>query len=110
MAANWFTKLNLVLIIRCEQVAELTSDAQDRRLHWHERLAVRGHQISCWSCRQFEKHLQFLSQAMIRLKRIEQESVALSELRMPATLRDKLAQISVVGTDGGESHNDGATT
>lgn len=57
-------KIRLILTIQCEEASRLASDSLDRRLDIHERLALRGHQFVCWSCRQFEKHLHVMRQTL----------------------------------------------
>jgi hypothetical protein len=59
-------KLKLILTIRCEQASQLASEAMDRELEVHERLALRFHQGVCWSCRKFEEQLQFLKTVLRR--------------------------------------------
>lgn len=58
--ANLAQKLRLILTIPCERASQLTSESMDRKLQMHERLAIRGHHLVCWSCRQFEKQLWFM--------------------------------------------------
>ena len=87
---HWLSRLRLILSINCEQVAMLTSAARDRRLHWHEWLAMRGHQLGCWSCRQFEKHLRILSQISSHLAKRELGGARDVDLRMPYQMREHL--------------------
>ena len=87
---HWLSRLLLIFTIKCEQVAMLTSAAQDRALLRHEWLAVRGHQLSCWSCRQFEKHLWFLSKVSSQLAHRELAASREAQLRMPGEMREQL--------------------
>ncbi len=40
----------MILTMRCDQASHLMSDSLDRRLEWHERLALRGHMFACRTC------------------------------------------------------------
>lgn len=68
---NVFKKIHLILTIQCDKAAQLTSESLERKLRLHERLAIRGHQLGCWSCRQFEKQLRFMRNALRHLKEDE---------------------------------------
>ncbi len=64
-------RLNLVLNIKCDEASRLTSESFERPLLFHERLAVRCHQLVCWSCRQFEKQLTLIREAFEQAAREE---------------------------------------
>ena len=65
--SRFFEKLHLILTIKCDQVSRLQSDSFERRLLPHEVWAVRLHVVGCWSCRQFRRHLETLSEAFRRI-------------------------------------------
>lgn len=92
---SWLSQLRTIMSINCEQVAELTSEACDRELLWFEWVAIRAHYLGCWSCRQFEKHLQFLARACTLLGQRERESASASGPNMPLALREKLARLQI---------------
>lgn len=54
-------------MLSCKQVSLLLSKACDQELAWRVRLAVRLHLLYCRGCTQFEKHLQVLRAAGLRL-------------------------------------------
>lgn len=56
-------KVWLILTLDCDQASQLQSDAFDRSLRLYERLALRGHLLSCKVCRKLKRQLKFLHQA-----------------------------------------------
>lgn len=56
-------RIHYILTLRCEEASRLASERLDRPLTWYERAALRGHQISCWSCRHFANQLQGIRDA-----------------------------------------------
>ncbi len=61
-----FKAIKLVLTLRCEESTRLVSDSLDRDLTRSERLAIRLHAVSCWSCRRFRRQILFLREAIRR--------------------------------------------
>lgn len=85
-------KVQLILTIRCEEASQLVSDSFERKLNWHEKLALKGHALVCWSCRQFSRQLQFIRSAMS--KRSDQELEDLScGPSMPQSTKDRLKSL-----------------
>ncbi len=74
--ASFVEKLNLILTIQCQRASELISESFERKLLLHERLALRGHIVVCWSCRQFEKHLRLIRLAFRKLDQQEKQELA----------------------------------
>ncbi|HQU17380.1 MAG: hypothetical protein B7Z66_11415 [Chromatiales bacterium 21-64-14] len=58
----------------CKEVAQLLSRAQDRRLSWRQRMAVRIHLLLCVYCRRYARQLQWLQRALTRGRDDAQES------------------------------------
>lgn len=50
-------------MLSCKEVTVLLSKAQDARLAWHERLAVRLHLLYCRGCARLKTQLAFLHRA-----------------------------------------------
>lgn len=50
----------------CQHVAELQSQALDRRLSWRERLDLRLHYLICLWCKRYEAQLRLLRRAVRR--------------------------------------------
>ncbi|HBE69000.1 MAG TPA: hypothetical protein DDW52_12700 [Planctomycetaceae bacterium] len=84
-----FAKVRYILTIRCREASRLASESLDRRLLVHERLALRLHQVVCWSCRQFERQLRLLRDAANRLHQAPSESQPDAELSAAAKQRLK---------------------
>ncbi len=61
-----FKTIRFILTLRCEESTKLVSDSLDRKLTSGERLAVKLHQIGCWSCRRFGRHMALIRKAMRR--------------------------------------------
>jgi hypothetical protein len=56
----------LILTIACEPSSRLASESFDRDLSLTERLAMRGHELVCRSCRRFHRQLVALREAIRR--------------------------------------------
>ncbi len=52
-----------ILTLKCDQASLLHSDAMDRQLRWHERMALGGHFLVCRVCRKLRQQLNFLGSA-----------------------------------------------
>jgi len=48
----------------CAELTQLLSEAQDRKLSFSEKWATRTHLMMCRGCRNYEKQLNFLRDAM----------------------------------------------
>ncbi len=72
---NTFSKLRLILTLKCEQASQLTSESFERRLKVHERMALKGHNWVCWSCRQFNQQLRFMRSAIKQLASDQQQTL-----------------------------------
>ena len=48
----------------CREVSRLISDMQERPLGWWDRLLLRAHLGICDNCVEFQKQVNFMSQAM----------------------------------------------
>lgn len=51
-------------MMKCRQATELMSQAQDRDLRLHERIALRVHLFICRGCNNYNNHLAFIRNAM----------------------------------------------
>ncbi len=87
-----YQQLQLILTIECGRASQLTSESFERKLLRHERWALWFHKLSCWSCRQFERQLRFLREAVQRLERAEQQSLAAGETLDP-DFKQRLKQL-----------------
>ena len=47
-------------MMNCHQTTKLLSDAQERKLTWKERLAIRLHITMCYGCRNFADQVPLL--------------------------------------------------
>ena len=47
-------------MLTCKETSRLVSEGHDRKLRWHERLALRIHLWSCANCRRFERQLRII--------------------------------------------------
>jgi predicted anti-sigma-YlaC factor YlaD len=67
-------------MLSCKEASRLVSQAQDRRLGWRERLALRLHLAFCDACREFSRQVAWLRQTLRHFaRRAEQdEKVKLS--------------------------------
>ena len=54
-------------MLSCKEATHLVSQGLDRRLAFHERLALRLHLLICNGCTNFQKQMVFLRKAMARL-------------------------------------------
>lgn len=52
-----------ILTLPCEEAARIMSDGMDRELSWIERAALRGHLVSCRSCKRFRRQLRVIDAA-----------------------------------------------
>ena len=59
------------MILSCKQTARLLSQGQDRQLGFGERIALRVHLAICDGCRNVDRQLKFLRQAMHALAESE---------------------------------------
>lgn len=50
-------------MLNCKEITHLLSDAQDRKLGWHERMRLRVHLSFCRGCRNFGRQLSILRAA-----------------------------------------------
>ncbi len=85
-------QLHLILTLQCHKASELISESFERKLQRHERIALKFHQFSCWSCRQFEKQLRFMRTALQKLERDQREALASGE-KLSAAVKDRLKQL-----------------
>lgn len=85
-------KMQLILTIRCEEASQLVSESFERKLNWHEKLAIKGHAIVCWSCRQFARQLQFIRSAMNRRSNLELEDLSTGPT-MPESTKQRLKSL-----------------
>lgn len=51
-----------ILTLRCDGAARLLSDAEDRKLHLDERLALKLHLLICALCRRYRAQLRLLKE------------------------------------------------
>lgn len=51
-------------MLSCQEVSRLVSESLDRKLPWHQRLAVRVHLLMCRFCSRFRKQMLFLRDAV----------------------------------------------
>lgn len=56
-----------LLNLPCEGMSRLASESLDRDLGRLERVALRSHLLYCAACRRFQRQIQFLGCAMLRL-------------------------------------------
>jgi len=77
-------------MLSCNDISALVSRAQDRRLSWGERLAVRLHLLICHGCRQFARQLRFLRVAGGYFRDHDLESHL--DIGLPDTARDRIAK------------------
>ncbi len=89
-----FRQLHLILTLTCGRASQLTSDSFERKLLRHERWALTVHKLSCWSCRQFERQLNFLRDALQRIHQREHRSLAKGETLDPA-FKQQLKQLKL---------------
>ena len=87
-------QLHLILTITCGRASQLTSASFERKLLRHERWALTIHKLSCWSCRQFERQLHFLRNALQRIHLREQQSLDKGETLDPA-FKQQLKQLTL---------------
>jgi hypothetical protein len=50
----------MILTLSCDRAARLLSDAEDRRLTFVERLALRGHLFVCVWCRRYRAQIRLI--------------------------------------------------
>ena len=55
-------------MLSCRDASQLLSQAQERRLNWHERLLLRLHLVLCDGCRNFRSQLAIMREAMRRYR------------------------------------------
>lgn len=83
-----------ILTIRCEDASLLASESIDRKLDIFERAAVRSHQLVCASCRQYEKQINFLRQACLKLAERERQNLA-DGPKLSDSVKQKLKAIRI---------------
>ncbi|WP_052329541.1 hypothetical protein [Rhodopirellula sp. SWK7] len=59
-------RLWMILTLKCGQASILMSDSLDRKLLWHERLALRGHLIACRVCPTLKTQLETIARTSRR--------------------------------------------
>jgi len=55
-------------MLSCKEVAQLTSQSQDRRLTIAERVGLRIHLFMCNGCENFVEQMKFIRNACIRFR------------------------------------------
>lgn len=58
-------------MLSCKEVTRLLSDSQERTLHLNERVKMRMHLMMCAGCRNFERQMTVIRNAMRALTRQE---------------------------------------
>lgn len=58
-------------MLSCNEVTRLLSDSQERTLHLNERVMMRMHLMMCSGCRNFERQMTVIRNAMRTLARQE---------------------------------------
>lgn len=53
-------------MLSCKQATHIMSQQQDRTLSWRERLNLKMHLLLCSGCRQFDRQMDLIRQAMRR--------------------------------------------
>lgn len=86
--------LHLILTITCGRASQLTSDSLERKLLRHERWALTIHKLSCWSCRQFERQLHFVRNALQRIHQREHQSLETGET-LDSAFKQQLKQLKL---------------
>ena len=72
----------------CKHVSWLVSQAQERRLPWRQRLALRLHLWMCAGCNRFARQLVLLREAVRHLgRRLEDDTAVV----LPPEARDRIA-------------------
>lgn len=88
----------LILTIACERSSRLASESFDRDLTLTERLAMRGHELVCRSCRRFHRQLVALREAIRRRRSLA--SAGLPE-SLSAEARRRIMQSLNAAWNGG---------
>ena len=55
-------------MMTCKQATELMSQSQDRQLGRWERIKLRAHLLICNGCKNYNKQMAFISEAMKQLR------------------------------------------
>ncbi len=53
-------------MLSCKQATHIMSQQQDRTLSWRERLNLKMHLLLCSGCRQFDRQMDLIRQAIRR--------------------------------------------
>lgn len=77
-------KIRLILTMKCDEASHLLSDSFDRKLAWHERVALRGHLFVCTVCPALHRQLKQVQSLTKRVRQLEKESFATDLTQVPA--------------------------
>ena len=86
---SFLRAIYMILTLHCEQSERLISKSLDEKLSLAERLAVRGHYLSCKYCRRFRDHLKFLRRAA---RKSSDAAVELVPEPLPVEAKERIAE------------------
>ncbi|MEM7477706.1 MAG: zf-HC2 domain-containing protein [Planctomycetota bacterium] len=95
MTKLW-SKIVLILTLKCDQASLLESESLDRELKLYERLALKGHLLVCTVCRKLHRQLRFLDGAHQHLDK-ETPEVHVCKLSNDASQRIRQAMQEETG-------------
>lgn len=75
------------LMIKCSDLAQLTSEGNERTLAWHERILMRIHLLLCPPCVRFRRHMEFLGRVV---KFPSADAAGAPGARLDAAARDRI--------------------
>jgi len=90
-----------ILTLVCDESSRLVSESLDRDLTLGERIAVRAHQLLCWSCRRFRKQILFVREAIRYQEEHWQEGTTASPHSLSPEARERIKQALAHQLGGG---------
>lgn len=76
----------------CKEITRLVSESLDRKLPWHDRLAVRFHLVVCGLCSRFQKQMRFLRAAVRRHAAAIEDSEIPSGATLSPEAKDRIKE------------------
>ena len=87
---SFLAHLNLILTLHCDEASRLTSESFERRLDFHERVAMRFHVVLCRSCRRFRKQLELLHEAFRNLSQSHPDHSDLVPIGLSDEMKERI--------------------
>jgi hypothetical protein len=92
--------VRLILSLRCDQAAQLASEALDRKLTFSERWALRLHSAVCRACRIFSRQLRMIRELLAAMPQPWRERVEHRVVRLSSERRLQITRVMIEASRG----------